>query len=38
MTSNRWKQLSNLWFGTLWAKLLFAMHAHIIHATVDFEI
>ena len=43
MTPNGWKQLSNIWFGTLWVKLLFAMHAHCmhawhIHATVDFEI
>ena len=43
MTPNGWKQLSNIWFGTLWVKLLLAMHAHCmhawhIHATVDFEI
>ena len=42
MTPDGWKQLSNIWFGTLWVKLLFAMHAHcmhawLIHATVDFR-
>ena len=42
MTPNGWKQLSNIWFGTLWVKLLFAMHARCmhawnIHATVDFR-
>ena len=42
MTPNGWKQLWNIWFGTLWVKLLFAMHAHCmhawhIHATVDFR-
>ena len=43
MTPNGWKHLSNTWFGTFWVKLVFAMHAHClhashIHATVDFEI
>ena len=42
-TPSGWKQLSNIWFGTLWVELLFAMHTHCMHAwhidaTVDFEI
>ena len=41
MTPNGWKHLSNTWFGTFWVKVVFAMHAHCLHAshihtTVDF--
>ena len=32
MAPNDWKQLLNIWFGTLWVKLLFAMHAHCMNA------
>ena len=32
MTPNGWKQLSNTCFGTFWVKVVFAMHAHCLHA------
>ena len=37
MTPNGWKQLSNIWFGTLWVKLLFAMHANCMHACITYS-
>ena len=33
MTPNGWKHLSNTWFGTFWVKVVFAMHAHCLHAS-----
>ena len=43
MALNGWKQLSDTWFGTFWVEVMFAMHAHCMHAsqilaTVDMEI
>ena len=32
MTPNGWNQLSNTCFGTFWVKVVFAMHAHCMHA------